>query len=66
MSNSVHYPLCGVVECFGNNDGYCVVLANNEFGNRECPFFKTKEQVKEEKAYCEQRLAQIRKGENYA
>lgn len=53
-------PLCVMVECFACEQNHCVILTNNEFGYRSCPFFKTKEQVAEEKAYCENRLAEIR------
>ena len=43
-------PMCGVEECFACENHYCMILNNNEFGYRMCPFFKTKEQVEKEKA----------------
>jgi hypothetical protein len=49
-------PTCDRVECAGCEDGHCVILTGNWF-TRDCPFFKTREQVAEEKAYCEERLA---------
>ena len=52
-------PTCNKVECGANEDGFCVCLLNNNFGKRECPFFKTKEQCEKEKAYCQERLATI-------
>ena len=33
-------PLCGRGECFANKDGYCGILTDNDFGERECPFYK--------------------------
>lgn len=56
-------PICNMTECFGCEDGHCIVLTKKNFGERECPFFKTREQVAEEKEYCRNRLAEIRKGE---
>lgn len=56
------FPVCDVTECFGCEDGHCIVLIEKNFGERECPFFKTREQVAEEKEYCRNRLADIRKG----
>ena len=60
MSELVKCPTCGKVECFGNEDGHCLVLSDNNFVNKECPFFKTREQVATEKEYCQNRLAEIR------
>lgn len=48
-------PTCGRSECFGCEDGHCLVLTDNEF-NKDCPFFKTREQVAEEQEYCRNRL----------
>lgn len=42
-------PTCDKVECVGCDNGYCVILTNNQF-NRGCPFFKTREQANEERA----------------
>ena len=55
-------PTCGVAECAGCENGHCICLVNNNFGKRKCPFFKTKQQAKREKHYCEQRMANIMKG----
>ena len=55
-------PTCGVVECFGCEEGHCIILTKNNF-NKACPFFKTREQVAKEKAMCAQRMANNRKGE---
>ena len=43
-------PTCDRAECAGCEDGHCVILTENWF-KRDCPFFKTREQVAEEKAY---------------
>ena len=55
-------PTCGEVECFACDDGHCIILTKKNF-KKACPFFKTKEQVKNEKEYCRQRMAGLRKGE---
>lgn len=54
-------PTCDRAECAGCEDGHCVILTENWF-TRDCPFFKTREQVAEEKAYCEKRKAEIMGG----
>lgn len=51
-------PTCGRFDCFAHKDGHCVVLTDTTFKEKECPFHKTNDQVKEEKEYCQQRLAQ--------
>ena len=52
-------PTCGRKDCFGNEEGYCLVLTENNFGNRSCPFYKTEEKVAEEKEYVKNRLAEL-------
>ena len=37
------YPKCEKSECFGNEKGACVVLYDNDFCGRECPFYKSRE-----------------------
>lgn len=63
MIDSKKCPTCDVAKCFACDEGHCVILIDNNFGERKCPFFKTRKQVAEEEAYCEKRLANIRKGE---
>lgn len=41
-------PSCNRDDCFAHKDGKCVLLTSNCFGERECPFFKTKEQAEAE------------------
>lgn len=53
-------PVCNVTECFGHAEGHCVVLVDNNFNGKRCPFRKTKEQVEAEKEYCQNRLAEIK------
>ena len=37
--------LCsGHKDCFANTNGYCTCLMNNDFGGRDCPFYKKKAQ----------------------
>lgn len=55
-------PVCNVTECFGYAEGHCVILVDNNFNGKSCPFFKTQEQVEGEKEYCQNRLADIRRG----
>ena len=62
MQDDKKFPTCDAVECFAIDDGHCLLLVTNDFGYRGCPFFKTRKQVAEEKAYCEKRLANIKKG----
>ena len=52
-------PVCGREDCFACQDGHCVVLIKNDFGDRSCPFYKTNEQVAKEKEYVQHRLAKI-------
>lgn len=56
------FPTCTAAECAACVEGHCNALTNNNFGERKCPFFKTKEQAAKEKDYCKKRLADIRKG----
>lgn len=41
-------PLCGRGGCFANGDGFCKILTDNDFGKRECPFFKPRVNNKSE------------------
>lgn len=59
MGGKKIYHACGKADCFGCKDGKCDVLMKNNFGGRDCPFFKTEEQVQTEKAYCAERLRKI-------
>lgn len=54
-------PSCNRKECFACEEGHCVVLIDNDFDYRECPFYKTKEQVAEEREYCRNRVAELNK-----
>ena len=49
------FPACARDDCFGCQYGHCIVLVRNSF-NKECPFFKTREQVAAEQEYCRKRL----------
>ena len=53
-------PTCNKAECAGCEEGHCLILTKNDF-NKECPFFKTKEQVAEEREYCRKRMAELKK-----
>lgn len=54
-------PVCNEAECFACENGLCVVLKDNDFKGKKCPFFKTNEQAEKEQAYCEERISKIRK-----
>lgn len=36
------YPSCFERECFANKNGRCMALIDSNFGDKQCPFFKTK------------------------
>ena len=42
-------PACDIARCFANENGKCELLTDNDFGERECPFFKTKARAAREK-----------------
>lgn len=42
-------------DCFANKSGECLILVNTDFGKRECPFYKTSEQLKAERMSREER-----------
>ena len=50
---------CDREECAAYKEGHCVALIDTDFGGKECPFFKTKEQNTRERAYCRERLNKI-------
>lgn len=60
VKGQMNCPYCGKSDCFACDGGKCVVLVDNNF-RRECPFYKTKEQVEKEQAYCDERMANILK-----
>lgn len=39
-------PPCDRVECFACEYRSCRILNDNDFGKRDCPFFKTREQFR--------------------
>jgi hypothetical protein len=57
MAYMKNCPICGKEDCFGYENGHCVVLVENNF-TKDCPFFKTQEQVAQEQEYCRQRMAE--------
>lgn len=48
--------ICNAVACFANDGGQCVCLKDNDFGDKRCPFFKTKKMQAEQEAKCRKRL----------
>ena len=57
-------PTCDKVDCAGYEDGRCVVL-KDKIKNKECPFYKTKEQAEEENAKRLERLVNIGREVDY-
>ena len=49
---------CNRNECFGYTDGKCKPLCDTNFGNRKCPFFKTKKRIEEEEQRVQSRKEQ--------
>ena len=55
MSNS--YPRCNhVADCTACKEGFCMILKNNNFGDKLCPFYKSTEQNEKEKKAVRARL----------
>ena len=52
-------PICIKKNCFGNMDGRCRVLNDNDFKGRPCPFFKTHAQIKSENKEIQKRLSDM-------
>ncbi len=36
-------------DCFANQDGRCACLKDNDFGGRDCPFYKPADTVREKR-----------------
>lgn len=51
--------LCNASACFAHKDGHCIALNDNDFGDKKCPFFKTKAQVEKERKKSEERLRKL-------
>lgn len=52
-------PKCDRVNCFACLGRQCRILVDNDFGGRDCPFYKTKDRLEAERARCVLRLRQI-------
>lgn len=47
-------PKCEAHEdCFANKKGQCVCLSENDFGERDCPFYKPRSEVDMKKVHEE-------------
>ena len=44
----VAYQRHGGYDCRSNYVGYCLALVDTDFGDRQCPFYKTSKQYYEE------------------
>lgn len=42
-------PRCGTSTCFAYKSGKCVILIDNNFGKRKCPFYKSQAQFERER-----------------
>lgn len=56
MSKAKLSPDCSKKDCFANNGRTCWVLTSNDFNGRECPFYKTKDQLDTERHATSMRL----------
>ncbi len=56
-------PICENSKCFACRVDYgrgrCIALNNNSFGNRKCPFFKTRERMDFEERKTNLRLEEL-------
>lgn len=60
MGNNIQqHPDCLREDCFGCDRGRCHVLVDNDFGERECPFFKTTDQYQADRRASRERLKAI-------
>lgn len=59
--NMAYAPACEKSTCFGFFRGRCAVLCDNNFGKRICPFFKTKEQKRQQELIGKERIKLLRK-----
>lgn len=59
-------PICENSKCFafidGCKSGACIALNNTDFGNRKCPFFKTRERMDFEERKTNLRLEELGMG----
>lgn len=59
--------------CFDNrrscaalsNEGFCTILTDTDFGERKCPFYKTKNRCKKESENCKSRLQNLGLDDHY-
>ena len=53
-------PTCKYTECFANRGGACNCLKENDWPkDKLCPFYKTKEQHRQDQISAERRLIKI-------
>ena len=48
VKNKKDCAKCDVKSCFAYHSGSCIVLYDNDFGGRKCPFYKSKAQRDQE------------------
>lgn len=47
MSKAAMQKCRGRADCFANSGGVCTCLKDNDFGGRDCPFYKPADTVRE-------------------
>ena len=52
-------PCSKHTDCFANIKGHCACLRNNDFGERECPFYKNNMTAAAERENAKQRLLKM-------
>ena len=41
------FPACNKhMDCFANKNSRCICLNDNDFGKKDCPFYKTESEVR--------------------
>ena len=57
LTEHIENPICDMhLDCFANSDGRCECLIMNDFGDRDCPFYKDRLVYLEEKKRLEKRV----------
>lgn len=50
---------CDLSQCFANHGGHCIALTSTDFHGRQCPFYKTADQLDEERHRSRERLRRL-------
>lgn len=53
-------PYCTRTVCFACRTYGCTILNDSDFGDRKCPFFKTKKEFERDRELCRERITAFR------